>query len=355
MPRSSSACRSSRSDCSRGWCAASSTARRGARSRSLRSTSLLARTVWRRAGERLRLLAESFLALGVVFATLAIPLALEGRWTSAAWALEGAAIVWVGVRQQRLAARLFGLALQFLAGLAFLADPSRVTGALPLANTFYLACLFLALGGLFCAWYLDRHRAAVTRGERIVAHVLFGWGILWWVVGGLHEIDRHVGYPYRTQASLLFFTGSCVAVQLAARATRLAGRTPRRTRPAPADGHPRGGCGGRLSASVCAHRVDRVAGRVRRAPPRPAASRDSGEPLSILAARRGPLALRRPRELGGRLGDRRARTRQGGVAAHRLVGRSRGVASAPRAARARVSAGRSRRIAMPISSPAAPR
>ena len=148
MPRSSSACRSSRSDCSRGWCAASSTARRGARSRSLRSTCVLARTVWRRAGERLRLLAESFLALGVVFATLAIPLALEGRWTSAAWALEGAAIVWVGVRQQRLAARLFGLALQFLAGLAFLADPSRMTGALPLANTFYLACLFLALGGL---------------------------------------------------------------------------------------------------------------------------------------------------------------------------------------------------------------
>jgi uncharacterized membrane protein len=171
---------------------------------------VLARTVWRRAGERLRLLAESFLALGVVFATLAIPLALEGRWTSAAWALEGAAIVWVGVRQQRLAARLFGLALQFLAGLAFLADPSRVAGALPLANTFYLACLFLALGGFFCAWYLDRHHAAVTRGERIVAHVLFGWGILWWVVGGLHEIDHHVGYPYRTQASLLFFTGSCV-------------------------------------------------------------------------------------------------------------------------------------------------
>ena len=42
---------------------------------------VLAKAVWRRAGERLRLLAESFLALGVVFGTLAIPLALEGRWT----------------------------------------------------------------------------------------------------------------------------------------------------------------------------------------------------------------------------------------------------------------------------------
>ena len=172
---------------------------------------VLAKAVWGRAGERLRLLAESFLALGVVFGTLAIPLALEGRWTSAAWALEGGAIVWVGVRQQRLAARCFGLALQFLAGLAFLANMDGAIGALVIANSFYLGCLFVALGGLFCAWYLDRHRERVTRGEQIAAHALFVWGILWWVGGGLHEIDHHVAYPYRVQAALLFFAGSCLA------------------------------------------------------------------------------------------------------------------------------------------------
>ncbi len=43
--------------------------------------------------DSLRLLVESFLALGVGFATLAVPLALDGRWTSAVWAVEGAAIV----------------------------------------------------------------------------------------------------------------------------------------------------------------------------------------------------------------------------------------------------------------------
>ena len=172
---------------------------------------VLAKRVWNRAGERLRLLAESFLALGVVFGTLAIPLALEGRWTSAAWALEGAAIVWIGIRQRRWAARCFGIALQFLAGLAFLSGASRVGGALPIANSFYLGCLFLALGGLFCAWYLDRHRDAVSRGERVAANVLFGWGVLWWVVGGLHEIHRQVPSAYRLHASLLFFTGSCIA------------------------------------------------------------------------------------------------------------------------------------------------
>ena len=47
--------------------------------------------LWQRAAGSMRLLAEAFLALGVVFASLAIPLALDGRWTAAAWALEGAA------------------------------------------------------------------------------------------------------------------------------------------------------------------------------------------------------------------------------------------------------------------------
>ena len=54
-----------------------------------------------------------------VFATLAIPLALDARWTSATWALEGAAMLWVGVQQRRLAVRAFGLLLQFGAGIAF--------------------------------------------------------------------------------------------------------------------------------------------------------------------------------------------------------------------------------------------
>src|ERR1043166_2270666 len=62
---------------------------------------LLAKLLYARGRDNLRLLIEAFIALGVVFGTLAIPLGLDGRWTSAAWALEGAAIVWVGVRQRK--------------------------------------------------------------------------------------------------------------------------------------------------------------------------------------------------------------------------------------------------------------
>ena len=43
-----------------------------------------------------RTLVEAFLALGVGFGTLAIPLAADARWTGSAWALEGAGLVWLG-------------------------------------------------------------------------------------------------------------------------------------------------------------------------------------------------------------------------------------------------------------------
>ncbi len=81
----------------------------------------LARLMWNRFQETMHLLTEVFLALGVVFTSLAIPLAVDPQWTTAAWALEGAAMVWVGVRQNRAAARLFGILLQLGAALAVFA------------------------------------------------------------------------------------------------------------------------------------------------------------------------------------------------------------------------------------------
>jgi uncharacterized membrane protein len=68
------------------------------------------------------LLAQTCLALGVIFASLAIPLGLDARWTAAAWAVEGAGIFWLGLRQQRPLARAFGVLLQVGSALAFLSE-----------------------------------------------------------------------------------------------------------------------------------------------------------------------------------------------------------------------------------------
>ena len=176
---------------------------------------MLASALWRRAAESLRLLTESFLALGVGFGTLAIPLAFDGRITSAAWALEGAAIVWVSARQSRVLGLAFGLALQFAAGIAFLFDVEKGYGPTPLLNSFYLGCVFVALGALFCSAYLERRRGkSVQSWEPGVAAVLLVWGALWWAAGGVHEIHRHLSPEVRAHAALIYLASSAAVFSL---------------------------------------------------------------------------------------------------------------------------------------------
>ena len=171
----------------------------------------LASVLYRRHQETLRMLVEAFFALGVIFATLAIPLAVDGRWTSAAWALEGAAAYWVGVHQGRKWPRVFGVLMQFAAGAAFLSDVQSGVRDMPVLNTFYMGTVFIALAGLFSNYTVERHAAKVGHTAMQAAIGLFAWGLAWWVFGGLHEIHQHVPRPERISASLLFLSATCAA------------------------------------------------------------------------------------------------------------------------------------------------
>lgn len=68
---------------------------------------LLARQLFSGVRSGLRLLGEAYAIVAVIFISLAIPLGLEGAWTSSAWAVEGAGMYWLGVRQRRPYARAF--------------------------------------------------------------------------------------------------------------------------------------------------------------------------------------------------------------------------------------------------------
>ena len=155
--------------------------------------------------ENYALLAETFIALGVVFATVAVPLALDARWTSAAWALEGAAIVWVGVRQNRLLARAFGMLLQFAAGWAYVEGYVRgpVEG-MPLVDAPFVGALLVSLAGLFTNRLLQRPSSNVTAPERTFAPFAFAWGLAWAVFAGHHEILAFVPREMTLNAHVAF-------------------------------------------------------------------------------------------------------------------------------------------------------
>lgn len=175
---------------------------------------LLARRLVRNEWVRQRQLAEAFLALGTLFATLAIPLALDGRWTAAAWSVEGTALLWAGLRQQRLLPRLAGYLLIFGSGFAFIATMGLASGPWPVANGLFVGCLLEAAAGCVAARLLAGQQETLPEAERFMEPILLGWGVVWWFGGGLHEIAVHTVSGQLFGAQLLFVTLSCLAGEL---------------------------------------------------------------------------------------------------------------------------------------------
>lgn len=174
----------------------------------------LATLLWRKLVFSMHLLCEVFLALGVIFGSLAIPLALDGHWSSTIWALEGAGMVWVGVRQQRVLARHFGLLLQLAAALIFLDSVWYPFTATPFANRYFLGCLFLALAALVSSYYLDKNNTELKKWEKYFPLPLLIWGLVWWYIGGLREVDKHIVWSQTENGLLLFCSATSIFMGL---------------------------------------------------------------------------------------------------------------------------------------------
>jgi len=170
----------------------------------------LAWWVLRRKRATLQFLGECFLALGVGFMTLTLPLALDGRWTSAAWAVEGVGLLWVGLKQNRTLPWLSGLALQVLAALAF-SKGWGLTGYSDISyQNLFLGVGFIALSGWACGALWNAYRPNQWRWLN-QALALWGWG--WWVGAGLTAIDAflpsqqyaHIGLAFVALSSVLLY------------------------------------------------------------------------------------------------------------------------------------------------------
>ena len=144
-------------------------------------------------GKQMRLLIESFIALGVAFATIAIPLALDDRWTAAAWSLEGAALIWISVKQRRTLAKLAGTGLLAAAGVAFFEYGWTNDRGMPVLNGNFLGGMLISISSLFSARYLAADRNPL-RGQSLLSAPLLLWGLAWWGGTGSREIvDRVAG------------------------------------------------------------------------------------------------------------------------------------------------------------------
>jgi uncharacterized membrane protein len=145
----------------------------------------------------LKLLGESHALLALGFATLAVPLALSARTTACAWALEGAALVWLGLRQERRLPRWIGYALQLAAAFSLAVHfnpehiPVRETQVI-FNGTFFCA-LLISLAGFVSARLLS-----LRDSKAPLSHAMFWWALGWWYLLGGNEIQTFAAESLKT-------------------------------------------------------------------------------------------------------------------------------------------------------------
>lgn len=181
-------------------------------------------------GENLQLMSQAMLALGIIFATLTIPFALDGRWSAASWAIEGAGFVWIALRQQREILKYVGLALQLLGGLLFLIDYPYRGGSWVFINAEFMGIAIISFSALFTAYVLHRALEVTVSDKQtptgklsefkqtllsaksfvdsFSSAALITWAIVWWYIGAILQVDEHVSRQYELVAYVAFLTFS---------------------------------------------------------------------------------------------------------------------------------------------------
>lgn len=154
--------------------------------------------------ERYAALGQSHALLAVGFATLAVPLALSAHATACVFALEGAALVWLGLKQARRLPQWTGLGLQLAAACAFVIGLQHVVPAMqPVANAVFMGALLLALAGFASAWCYRRMDDADAH-RHAPATLYYLWAIGWWCATAFNEVGRFVDPDKRADVVLAF-------------------------------------------------------------------------------------------------------------------------------------------------------
>ena len=170
------------------------------RAQSAAALAIVYLVAWILVGRRdaLRLLSDAFLAIGLVFATLALPLAFTRVAFGAMWVLEGAALVWVGARQGKAWMRASGLALQVAAAGVLFRD-----GVLDLDRAFTPETLtgwLVAVSLGLTAYILRRWSASVRAWERVAGSVALAFGVVWWAATAMTHVTRLTPISYENAA-----------------------------------------------------------------------------------------------------------------------------------------------------------
>lgn len=169
---------------------------------------LLSYFMFKRYKERLPLLAESFLAIGAIFLTLAIPFSLDGAISSVAWIAEGSAVVWVSLKQEQKYRRLFGVVVMLLGTIMML--HTQLSYSIPEGKPYLNGLLFAGIIAMvsltLTAWNLYRHQDMIRKFERMMVLPLLVYGMVL-LFGTVFQNVGAFSYLYASDAVYILFVG----------------------------------------------------------------------------------------------------------------------------------------------------
>jgi uncharacterized membrane protein len=166
--------------------------------------------------DRLGLLTQSMLVLAVGFSTIAVPLALDDRWSAIAWALEGAGVIWLGVRQTSALSRLTGVVLIFGSGYFYIEHGWRHDAGLAVFNGNVLGGLIVSCAAIFAARMLATDTHKMPR-QWLLSLALLLWGASWWLGTGVMEIGDRTHGDLQLNLFIVFIAASFTLLSFLAR------------------------------------------------------------------------------------------------------------------------------------------
>lgn len=126
---------------------------------------------------KMHLLSEAFLALSVIFYTIAIPNIFDNDLTGALWALEASAIIWISLRQKRMYARMFGESLQVIAIVLYVKSTYLQHIDMAFINTSYLGYIIVIVSAFVSSYLLRMNKLQLNNFDKDSSNVFLGTAI----------------------------------------------------------------------------------------------------------------------------------------------------------------------------------
>ncbi len=113
--------------------------------------------------------------VGLVLATIAIPVQLTGHWITIAWAVEGVVLTWMGMQLMDRSVRTFALLVLGITGIRLLGVETNMPGSLetitPIFNVRFMIFVITAASYFATTWMYQREKQKLESGEENITGV----------------------------------------------------------------------------------------------------------------------------------------------------------------------------------------